>query len=64
MFYITIVNLNMGSHLHMTQEKSLANTEKEKKDLHLDACLECRRTFTPMVYCADGIPIAEALAAQ
>ena len=54
----------MGSHLHMTQEKSLANTEKEKKDLYLDACLGFRRTFTPMVYCADGIPIAEALAAQ
>ena len=34
------------------------------KDLYLQACLERRRTFTNMVYSADGIPGAEALAAQ
>ena len=38
--------------------------EKEKNYLYLQACLERRRTFTPMVYSADGIPGAEALAAQ
>ena len=48
----------------MTPEKALAKAEKEKKDLYLQACLECRRNFTPMVYSADGIPGAEALAAQ
>ena len=37
--------------------------EKEKKDLYLQACLERRRTFTPMVYSAEGIPGSEALAA-
>ena len=48
----------------MTPEKAIAKAEKEKKDLYLQACLEPRMTFTPMVYSADGIPVAEALAAQ
>ena len=48
----------------MTPEKALAKADKEKKDLYLQACLEHRSTFTPMVYSADGIPGAEALAAQ
>ena len=64
MFYILIVNLNAGSYLCMTPEKALAKAEKEKKDLYLQSCLERRRTFTPMVYSADGIPGAEALSAQ
>ena len=46
----------------MMPEKDLAKAEKEKKHLYLQACLERRRTFTPMVYTADGIPGAEALA--
>ena len=64
MFDIIIVNLDAGSYLRMTPEKVLAKAEKEKKDLYLQACLERRRTFTPMVYSADGIPGAEAIAAQ
>ena len=64
MFNIRVVNLDVGSYMRMTPEKSLAKAEKEKKDLYLQACLERRRTFTPMVYSADGIPGAEALAAQ
>ena len=56
MFDIRIVNLDAGSYLQMTPEKALAKAEKEKKDLYLQACLERRRTFTPMVYSADGIP--------
>ena len=64
MFDIRIVNLDAGSYLRMTPEKALANADKEKKDLYLQACLDRRRTFTPMVYSADGIPGAEALAAQ
>ena len=64
MFDIRIVNLDAGSYLRMTPEKALAKAEKEKKDLYLQACLERRRTFTPMVYSADGIPGVEALAAQ
>ena len=64
MFDIRIVNLDVGSYLRMTPEKALAKGEKEKKDLYLKACLKRRRTFTPMVYSADRIPKAEALAAQ
>ena len=48
----------------MTPEKALAKAEKEKKDLYLQACLERRRNFTPMVYSSDRIPRAEALVAQ
>ena len=49
MFDIRIVNLDAGSYLCMTPEKALAKAEKEKKDLYLQACLERKRTFTPMV---------------
>ena len=64
MFNIRIVNLDAGSYLRMTPEKALAKAEKEKKDLYLQACLELRSNFTPMVYSVDGITGAEALAAQ
>ena len=64
MFDIRIFNLDTSSYLRMMPEKALAKAEKEKKDLYLQACLERRSTFTPMVYYADGIPGAEALAAQ
>ena len=48
----------------MTPEKALANAEKENNDLYLQACLESRRAFTPMVYSAEGINGAKALAAK
>ena len=64
MFDIIIVNLGEGSYLRMTPEKALVNPGKEKKDLYLQACLERIRTFTPMVYSAEKIPVAEALYAQ
>ena len=56
MFDIRIVNLYAGSYLCMTPEKALAKAEMEKKDLYLQDCLERKRTLTPMVYSADGIP--------
>ena len=46
---IRIVNLDADSYLRMTPEKALAKAEKEKKDLYLQAFLERRRNFTPMV---------------
>ena len=49
MFDFRIVNLDAGSYLLMTPEKALAEVEKEKKDLYLQACLERRRNFTPLV---------------
>ena len=64
MFDIRIVNLDAGSYLCMTPVQALAKAEKEKKDLYLQACLERRRTFTPMVYSSYGIPKVEDLSAQ
>ena len=49
MFDIQNFDLDAGSYLRMTPEKDLAKADKEKKDLYLLACLESRRTFTPMV---------------
>ena len=43
---------------------AIAKAEKEKKDLYPQACMERRRTFTPMVYSADGILGSKALDAQ
>eukprot|EP00957_Ditylum_brightwellii_P202475 15330321-Ditylum_brightwellii.AAC.1 len=45
-------------------DKVLQDAEKAKKKKYLDACLERRRTFTPMVYSADGMPGDEAEAAE
>ena len=64
MFNIIIFNLNPGSYLRMMPEKDLSKVEKEKKDFYLQACLERRMTFTPMVYYAGRIPRAEGLATQ
>ena len=64
MFDIRIVNLDAGSYLRMTPEKALSKAENEKKYLYLQTSLERRRTFTPMLYSANGIPGAEALASQ
>ena len=56
--------LDMGSYLRMMTERDLAKAEKEKKDLYLQACLERRRSFTPMVYSEDRMPVVEVLGAQ
>ena len=48
----------------MIPEKDLAKSDKENRDLHLQACLEHRRTFTPMVYPTDRIPRVEALSVK
>ena len=64
LFDIIIVNLDVGSYLCMKTEKALAKLKIEKKDFYLQACLERRRTFTPMVYFAERITGEEASAAQ
>ena len=64
MFDIRIVNLGAGSYLYMTPGKALDKAEKENNYLYLQACLELRSTFTPILYSVEGIPGAEALAAQ
>ena len=64
MFDIQIVNLDAGSYLHMTPEMVLCKSVEGKKDLYFQACLERRKTFTPMVYFSDVMPGAAALATQ
>ena len=63
MFEIRIAKLNVGSYLRMTPENALVKSEKEKKNLYLQDCLDCRSTFNPMVYSVALITGAEALAA-
>ena len=43
---------------------TLAKADKEKKDLYLQAFLERRQNFTPMIYAAGRITGAEDLAAK
>ena len=49
MFDILLVNLDVVFYLHMTPEKALAKTEKEKKDLYPQAFLGRRSVFTLIV---------------
>ena len=44
--------------------KALEMEDKEKNYKYIRTCLDHRRSFTPMVYSADGIPGREAIAAQ
>ena len=64
MFYIRIVNLDSGFYLYMTPEKALEKSEKDKKYLYLQDCLERRCSFTPMVCSTERITGSEALSAQ
>ena len=56
MFDIRTVNLDVVSYLRMTPKKALEKADKYKKNLYLQAFLEHRCSFTPMVYSVDGIP--------
>ena len=54
-----------NSYLRQMSAKYIEMTEKKKKkDKYLQPCLYHRRTFTPMVYSADGIPGTVAISAQ
>ena len=43
-------------------KKLLEAAAKEKKDKYLEACLERRRSFAPLVYSVDGMAAKEARA--
>ena len=64
LFGMRIVNLDTGYYLRHTSAKALAMAEQEKKDKHLQPCLERRRSFNPIVYSTYGIPGMEAVAAH
>ena len=51
-----IVNLDWVSYLYQTSAKALTTAEKDKKDKYLQPYLECRNSFTLMVYYAVELP--------
>ena len=63
-FDIRIVNLDEGSYLRQRYTKDLETAEKDNKNKYLQACLDSRRSFTPMLYLEDGISGTEVVAAQ
>ena len=50
------------AHAITSSNKVLERAAKQKKDKHLDACLERRRTFAPWAYYVDGMTWKEAKA--
>lgn len=62
-FDIRITDTDAPTYRGMDPTKVLARHEKEKKDKYLEACLERRRHFTPLVFSVDGLAGEEAKAA-
>ena len=63
-FDVRITNLDAHSHKKQDPHKLLAKAEQEKKGKYLEACLERRQQFTPLVFSADGMAGEEAKAAM
>ena len=59
---IRITDTDAKSYYNMTSRKVLEKAAKVKKDKYLDACLERRRSFVPLIYSVDGMACKEALA--
>ena len=57
-----VVNTDTKSYWGRTPEKYLEETEKGKKKMYLEACLQKRRHFSPFVASVDGILGVEATA--
>ena len=63
-FDVRIVDTDAPTYRGRDPKKILAEHEKRKKDKHLDACLQRRRQFTPLVFSVDGLLGPEAQAAS
>jgi hypothetical protein len=63
-FDIRVTDTDAKSYQGQSAQKSIARQEKEKKDKYVDACVERRRQFTPLVYSVDGLLGSEARAAS
>jgi hypothetical protein len=63
-FDVRIADTDAPTYRGQDPKKVLARHEKEKKDKYLDACIERRRQFTPLVYSVDGMMGSEARAAS
>jgi hypothetical protein len=59
---IRITDTDSKSYASSSSAKVLEKAAKEKKDKYLEACLERRRSFTPLVYSVDGMACKEACA--
>ena len=64
LFEIGVFNLDAGSYLRQTSEKALETAEMEKNKKYVHTCPDRRRSFTPIVYSADGFPGMEDVAAH
>ncbi len=62
-FDVRITDVDAPSYRGQDPSKVLRRQEKEKKDKHLQACLDRRRHFTPLVFSIDGLRAPEADAA-
>ena len=59
---IRITDTDAKSYSGSSLRKVLEKAAKAKKDKYLDACLERRRSFVPLVYSVDGMACKEARA--
>ena len=59
---VRITDTDAKSYASASSEKVLERAAKQKKDKYLNACLERRRSFTPLVYSVDGLACKEARA--
>ncbi len=59
---VRICDTDAKSYLSSSSEKVLERGAKLKKDKYAKACLERRRSFTPLVYSVDGLACKEAQA--
>ena len=57
---ICITDTDAPSYSDKTSKKVLETHAKRKKDKYLQACLDRRRSFTPLVYSVDGMACKEA----
>ena len=57
-----VTDTDAKSYVGSSSAKVLEKAAKAKKDKYLDACLERRKSFTPLVYSVDGLACKEARA--
>jgi len=59
---IRVTDTDCRSYSSSSSAKVLEKAAREKKAKYLDACIQRRRSFTPLVYSVDGMACKEALA--
>ena len=59
---IRVTDTDCRSYSSSSSAKVLEKATREKKAKYLDACIQRRRSFTPLVYSVDGMACKEALA--